>query len=204
MLRIVKTVQAAGKQLQDRAETFCLGSTHVLVVADGAGGSSGGAEAADFVTRRIREMGRFQILDSDSLSRLLERLDGEMAEKELYGETTCVVVAVTEDGLAGASVGDSGAWLISKMEADNLTSEQCRRPFLGSGRAKAIGFSRESFEGTLLVASDGLFKYTSIDMIEEVIRSADLDEALQKLIGLVRYPSGNLPDDLSIVLARKI
>jgi hypothetical protein len=47
MFRALKTIQAGNLELQDRAEFFWCGSNLVLVVADGAGGRSGGAEAAD-------------------------------------------------------------------------------------------------------------------------------------------------------------
>jgi len=201
-LKISKLVQAGGRELQDRVETFHLGSSHVLVVADGAGGMSGGAEAAEYVVRRVRELVSPIMFSPDGMSQLLIRLDREMAAAGSYGETTCVVVAVVEGGIVGTSVGDSGAWLISQSEADNLTAAQCRKPFVGSGRAIPVGFSRGSLRDTLLIASDGLLKYTSVECIVAASQAADLDDATNNLIKLVRYPSGSLPDDISILLAR--
>lgn len=201
-LKISKLVQAGGRELQDRAEVFHQGPTHVLVVADGAGGMSGGAEAAEYVVRHVHELLNPSIFSPDGLSQILIRLDREMAAAGSYGETTCVIVAVMESGIVGTSVGDSEAWLISRSAADNLTAAQCRKPFVGSGRAIPIGFSRGSLRDTLLIASDGLLKYTSVECIVAASQAADLDEVSNNLIKLVRYPSGALPDDISILLAR--
>ena len=204
MFRVSKTVQAGGKELQDRADFFQLGSTLVLVLADGAGGLSGGAEAAEFLVRRLRESVSPSSCNPEGLSRLLGGLDQEMADHGAYGETTGIVVTLAESGIIGASVGDSGAWIVSPAGVDDLTANQRRKPFVGSGRAVPIGFSRKGFAGTLLVASDGLLKYTSQECIASAAQGTDLDGCCRNLVALVRYPSGALPDDISILLARKI
>jgi hypothetical protein len=202
MLNVAKHVEAGGKDLQDRAEFFWHGSTLYLVLGDGAGGMSGGAEAAEFVMQRVKAEADSAALSPEALSNLLSAVDREMAAIGAYGETTCVLAAVSEAGIVGASVGDSGAWSISKSGVDDITANQCRKPFIGSGRANPVGFSRGPLQGTLLVASDGLLKYTSAERIAEATLCSDLNEVLRKLVGLVRYPSSMLPDDLSILLAR--
>jgi serine/threonine protein phosphatase PrpC len=203
MINVSKTVLAGESELQDCAESFQVGSILVLVVADGAGGLSGGAEAAEFLVRRVRELASPSIIAPEGVSGLLESADREMAAAGAYGETTGVVVAASESGIVGASVGDSGAWIISSSGVDDLTANQFRKPFIGSGRAIPVGFSRNGFEGTLLVASDGLLKYAGRDHIASAVQAMDLDEASRNLVALVRYPSGTLPDDTSILLARK-
>src|SRR5262249_92232 len=147
--------------LQDRAEIFCCGSNLILVVADGAGGRSGGAEAAQFIVEGIKKQIASTNLDPEGLTSLLILLDQEMLPKGTYGETTCVMVVLYENGIAGASVGDSGALVFSKTGTQDLTANQARKPFLGNGCAIPIGFARKQLDGTLLVASDGLLKYTS-------------------------------------------
>jgi hypothetical protein len=54
MLDVAKHLEAGGTELQDRAEFFWVASALVLVVADGAGGMSGGAEAAEFVVQFVK------------------------------------------------------------------------------------------------------------------------------------------------------
>jgi PPM family protein phosphatase len=204
MFKVAKMVQAGGGELQDRAEWFWHGSNLILIVADGAGGISGGAEAAQFAVNHAREKLSSVALNREGLAKLLTLIDRQMASTRKYGETTCVVVALTEMKVFGASVGDSGAWIISQSGAQNLTANQCRKPFMGSGCATPVGFERATWDGTLLLASDGLLKYTSSEKITHASLGSDLDRAAQDLVELVRYPSGALPDDVSIVLARRV
>ena len=202
MFSACKQIRAGESDLQDRADFFSIGSNLILIIADGAGGMSGGAEAAEFTVEALKKKINVNSLTSQGIANVLLSIDEEMARIGAYGETTCVVAAVSESGVIGASVGDSGAWLISEAGADNLTAHQQLKPFLGSGRATPVGFSRNQFQGTLLVASDGLLKYASIERIAAVAITLDLDQASRDLIELVRYPSGALPDDTSVVLAR--
>ena len=203
MFAASKQIQAGGRELQDRAEFFWCGSNLVLVVADGAGGMSGGAEAAEFVVEGIKQRIGSVAMNRRGLEELLAFLDREMAAKGAFGETTCVLVVLSDDGVIGASVGDSGAFIFSKNETENLTANQIRKPFLGSGRATPVSFTRRLLYGTLLAASDGLLKYASLETIAMTVLGAEFDEAAKKLIDLVRYQSGGLPDDVSILLARQ-
>jgi serine/threonine protein phosphatase PrpC len=204
MFATAKQIHAGGNELQDRAENFWLGSNLVLVVADGAGGRSGAAEAAEFVTRRVKQILHSISLSPKGLSELLKSIDQQMVAAGNVGETTCVIAVLSENGIVGASVGDSGAWCISTSGVDDLTGNQSRKPFLGVGGATPFGFMRDSLKGTLLVASDGLLKYASAERIATVALADDVEKSAQNLVELVRYPSGALPDDISILLARKI
>jgi PPM family protein phosphatase len=204
MFATAKQIHAGGSELQDRAEFFWCDSNLVLVVADGAGGMSGGAEAAQFLVESVKKRIGSISMNANGLREILSSLDREMATIGAYGETTGVVVVLSEDGILGASVGDSGALDFAKTGMENLTASQVRKPFLGSGRAIPISFTRELLNGTLLVATDGLLKYTSSEKIAATILAADFDETASKLVELVRYQSGGLPDDVSILLARKI
>lgn len=126
-----------------------------------------------------------------------------MSASGTLGETTCIIVILSEAEIIGASVGDSGALIFSKDGVDNLTRNQIRKPLLGSGQASPVGFSQTHLDGVLLIASDGLLKYTSQEKIAATIAASGFDEAAKKLIDLVRYQSGTLPDDVSILLTRK-
>ena len=204
MFTASKQIHAGGKELQDRAEFFWCGSNLVLVVADGAGGMSGGAEAAQFLVQGIKQRIGSTSMNTDGLTELLAVLDREMADIGAYGETTGVVVVLSGSGIFGASVGDSGAFICSKAGLENLTANQVRKPFLGSGRAIPIRFTHELSNGTLLVATDGLLKYTSLEKIAATVFASDFESAASKLVELVRYQSGALPDDISILLARPL
>jgi serine/threonine protein phosphatase PrpC len=59
-------------------------------------------------------------------------------------------------------------------------------------------------EATLLVASDGLFRTAKPMDIARIARMADLDRAANALVDLVRTDVGNVLDDVSIVLARRL
>jgi PPM family protein phosphatase len=203
MFATSKQIHAGEKELQDRAEFFWSDSNLVLVVADGAGGMSGGAEAAQFLVEGVKERIGSTSMNTDGLNELLTVLDREMVAIGAFGETTGVVVVLSDSGIFGASAGDSGAFVFSKTGLENLTANQIRKPFLGSGRAIPIPFTREQLNGTLLVATDGLLKYTSLEKIAATILAADFDSAANKLVELVRYQSGALPDDISILLARQ-
>ena len=202
MFTAAKTVQSGGRELQDRAEYFYQGSNLIVVVADGAGGMSGGAEAADFVIQQVRQAINSHTLNLEELREFLISVDQQMIAAKNIGETTCVIAALSGGRIIGASVGDSGAWIVSHSGIDNLTAQQCRKPFIGSGCAIPIGFERTTLHGTLLLASDGLLKYTSAELIAAVVLMPDLEQAAQKLIELVKYPSGALPDDVSVILVR--
>ncbi len=202
MFKVSKLIQEGGQELQDRAEFFWCNSDLILVLADGAGGRSGGAEAAEFVVASIKERIHSLDLSAKALCHLLITLDREMATSGKFGETTCVVVSLSSGGIVGASVGDFGALLFSQNGVRNLTDNQVRKPFVGTGGALPVGFNSSPLEGTLLVASDGLLKYTSQGKIAEAISAAEFNSAAEKLMALVRYQSGALPDDVSILLAR--
>lgn len=131
-------------------------------------------------------------------------LDQVVAEDHRAGETTFVFAVVHSRTLRGASVGDSGAWLVRPDGALlDLTAGQRRKPLVGSGAAVPISFGPHALEGRLLLASDGLFKYATRECIIAAVRIADLDEAVDALVALPRLPNGKLQDDVAVVLAEE-
>lgn len=177
-----------------------LGQRLVMIVADGAGGLSGGAEAAAMAAHSVSR--DVSILDSPaSCVALLQSLDRAIAQDKIAGETTCVLAVVVKGEVYGASVGDSGALLIGANGFEDLTKHQIRKPFLGSSCTSPVSFRHNLAGGDiLLMATDGLFKYTSPDRIAGVCRQASPEAATKQLVELVRYPSGALPDDITIIL----
>ena len=196
--------QSYRKQSQDRADVIEHADGVVIVVADGAGGMSGGSEAADTVVMRARAyVSRCEDLrDADGWCELLSGI-GRQIGAAGGGQSTAVIAAVFADGIFGASVGDSAAWAITADGYENLTADQVTKPLLGSGAAKPVGFSTDGLDGTLLVATDGLVKYAKPAAICGVARTGPVSAAAGKLIDLVRLRSGALQDDVAVVLCRE-
>jgi len=184
---------------EDRAAVF--GS--FAVVADGVGGRAGGGAAADAVVNAVQELAN-QPHSWDAV-RWLAELDQRMGSSSSVGETTAVVVRLTQLGLAGVAVGDSVAWWVTADDWSEQTSAAKPKPWVGSGAAVPIWFAKPLQQaGTLLLATDGLTKYTSAENIVNVIRTAPLDDTPRAIIELVRPPSGSgrLPDDVAVIVAR--
>jgi serine/threonine protein phosphatase PrpC len=199
---VSKKIQAGGSELQDRAEFFWNGPNLVLVLADGAGGLSGGAKAAQFVVESVKKEINTKLNSPEQLCSFLAALDRDMHGNGSFGETTGVILVLSNEKIIGASVGDSGALVISTTGVDHLTRSQIRKPLIGSGEAMPVAFERGTLDGTLLVASDGLLKYTPQEKIAATVAVSDLDGAADKLVSLVKYQSGTWPDDVSVLLAQ--
>jgi serine/threonine protein phosphatase PrpC len=198
-IQFVRRVVPARGPGQDFAEVMELADGLLLVVADGAGGIAGGWEAGHAAVERMQlESRRRAILTSRDLMGILADLDQTLCG---VGQTTAVVALVKPTGISGASVGDSAAWFIGPDEVVDLTGNQ-ERFRLGSGVARPTSFNLRPQPGTLLMASDGLFNYAPSDWICEAARGANMDQAADALVSLVRLKSGALQDDVGIVLAR--
>jgi serine/threonine protein phosphatase PrpC len=191
---IVSAIRVVGRE--DRAAVYPRPEAFVAVIADGAGGVSGGAQAADGVLAAVRAAGVPG--DATACAQLLAKLD----VPALGGETTAVMVVLLPDRLIGASIGDSGAWMVTADGHEDLTEGQNRKPLLGTGRAVPVPFTRFHPRGTLLLATDGLLKYVPHARIEELARAEDVDAAAEELQNASRLPAGDWPDDVAVVVVR--
>lgn len=181
---------------QDRALVLPCEHGVIVAVADGAGGTSGGAIAAKAVVDRVASVASHAY----DWSMLLAELDHAQIG---YGQTTAVVLWITRDKIVGASAGDSGAWIIRASGIEDITGHQHRKPLIGDGAIVTPIACGPLGGGTLLVASDGLLRYAKRDDIVRLAQGADIAAAAKALIELVRLPSGQLPDDVSVVLCRE-
>jgi serine/threonine protein phosphatase PrpC len=191
-------IAAAGRHGQDRAVALDRGTALMIALADGAGGTGNGALAAQAIVDAV--VG----LDGNERDArvLLAQLDTHLAR--LGGQSTAVIVAIDGTGLRGASVGDSGAWVVHGDEIVDLTDRQVRKPLVGDG-CVPVAFQAASLRGgTLIVASDGLFRYAKRDEIVRLVHNVDLHAAAHALVALVRLPNGGLQDDVAIVLCREL
>jgi serine/threonine protein phosphatase PrpC len=183
---------------EDRVEVFHDEDRIVIVVADGAAGTGSGDQAAETVVREVRAaVGRARS-EADWAATLVQ-VDCRVG----VGESTAVIVDLSAGGLCGASVGDSQAWIMEGGELDNLTAGQVRKPLLGTGEARPVGFSRGPLSGILVVASDGFANYVKRPELLRRISEYEFCEMPRKLVDLVRLRSGELWDDVSIVVCRK-
>jgi len=181
---------------QDRVSVSATRERVIIALADGAGGTAGGEQAARAV---IDAVATAQVDDWTAVLTELE-LDPDRLGP---GQTTAVVVTVTRDGIHGASAGDSGAWVIRDGQVEDLTRAQHRKPLIGD-HSIALPFSAGPLAGaTLLVASDGLLRYARPEAIARVASGPDLAAAARDLVELVRLPSGEVPDDVAVVLCRE-
>jgi len=199
--------EAANKCGDDRSIIMAFPQGSVIVVADGAGGSAGATDAStllvDFARSHINENG-FPETDLDCCA-LLHRADLAIRDDGQAGETTGVVVAVIPDALFGASVGDSGAWLILAQETYDLTGAQSRKPLLGTGESMPEPFNAELDGGVLIVATDGLWNYVNQDILCVLVRTpgASSTEIAAQLVASVRLSIGSLQDDVCVVVCRR-
>lgn len=202
-MHLTTHIIANGENAQDRLCVHRFADRVVMAVADGAGGRSGGAEAATLAIKIISQLASDLHTEEDCIA-ALQKAHAAIEKHESAGETTAVIAVVDGNEIFGASVGDSGAWLIADEDIHDLTADQNRKPFLGSGDIEPIGFSCSELEGALIIASDGLLKYASRDNIACTVRKSSFDTACQELVRLVRYPSGALPDDVAIAMCRLV
>ncbi len=187
---------------------FDCGRVTVGVVADGAGGTSGGASAAEqviaAVERAIAE-DRGLMREASWTQVLLEV--GVALETAGAGQTTAVVAATSDRLVVGASVGDSGALLISPGGALELTAGQARKPLLGSGLPRATAWSHPiGPRDALLLATDGVLKYAPEEALHTMARDSALSatDRCARMIDAARLPGGGLQDDAGLVYFRPL
>ena len=184
---------------EDRAAVIADRTHFLAVVADGAGGTGGGAEAADAVVSLVRE----HAPASDprrSWRQLLLDLDCDLAGSSHGGQTTAVVLEIVDGTIFGASVGDSCAWLLSDTETLELTTEHIRKPLLGSGACIPVSFGPVRGAKRVILGSDGLFKYVPLQAIHSHARCRDLTAGVEALVLAARLPSGGFQDDIAVIL----
>lgn len=190
-------VEAAGAAGQDRAAAFPFADGHLLIIADGAGGVSGGAAAAQTIVDALRAVDPARTHD---WVEVLRRLDVSLSSAPASGETTAVIAYLTDQEIVGASVGDSGGWMLVGIWL-NLLEDQRRKPLLGTGQAVPVGFGPFPTGERVLLGSDGLFKYVDAERIGQLARGSSLEGAASELVRAARLPSGALQDDVAVVIA---
>ena len=185
---------------EDRIAVVEYAGGRAIVVADGAGGVSGGARAADHLCGALST----ELPVAHDWSQWLRGCDCAMVADVACGLVAAVVLSVTDDGMVrGASVGDCEAWIFASGEAFDLTESQRRKPMLGSGDAEPVAFSGRLGSGTLVIGTDGLWTYTAALSRIGQAAARPLDDALAAMLDGVRLRSGTLQDDVGIAVCRR-
>jgi len=200
-----RAVAASRQKPEDAAEVFERADVLVVVVADGAGGIRGGDAASRSLVAVVESAAKDPTFAADDVGAWLDlfrRRHAALVSKGA-GETTGVVVVLGPQGLFGLSIGDSEAWIVTPSGIDNLTVGQQTRQRLGSGRVQLATFERPSLPGVLVIATDGLFKFASKEVIAGVVRADEIATAVDRLVELVRHPSGALADDVAVILVKR-
>ena len=170
-------------------------------VADGAGGTGNGALASQYISKALSELTAVsEFSHPDDFESFLRKIDLELLAENTGGESTAVIGIVNSGMVTGVSVGDSEAWLFNIEYELGITDHQNIKPLLGSGGAIPIGFGPIPLDKYLLVASDGLFKYTELTKLRTKLNSATVAAEIAQLSAL---PNGTYQDDVSVILIEK-
>jgi serine/threonine protein phosphatase PrpC len=192
------SITAAYRQrCEDRVKVVELDGGVVIVVADGAGGSGAGAEAAETVIREVTAAASLE-RDAEGWCEVLRQTDQRIGA----GESTCVVVARSARSIVGAGVGDSRVWLLENDDINDLTASQARKPLLGTGEARPVGFTCPPSPALLLACTDGFCNYVRREALLREILWIDFAVLAHRLVEMVRLPSRELWDDVGIVACK--
>ena len=203
MLQVAAYIEAAVGTGQDRILWLEADNLIGVALADGMGGMGGGTLAAETAVQASMDVLGAQpgLVLAPQWSVLFHAIDKQVSGTRDAGETT--LIALESDGqvVCGASAGDSEAWVIQGSQFNDLTKNQMRKPLVGSGQSDPVSFTAKLQGGLLLVASDGLFKYTRPEKICEAAKRVPLPDLPKALVDLVRLKSGKLQDDVAVFVA---
>jgi len=128
--------------------------------------------------------------------------DEAVCEDDEAGYCSLVSLCVSARGIWGASCGDSAALLLTGGRDILLTDGQRKNPPVGSSGARPTAFSARPAPGwTLLVVSDGVWKYVRWESIAETAarhRGQELIDALRR--AALEAGGGRLQDNFSVAL----
>ncbi len=178
----------------------------LCALADGQGGQAGGARAAPVaVEESLRAASSFPVNELRQAApwyAVVGAADETVCEDDAAGYCTLVSLGVSEREVWGASCGDSGALLLSGGRDLLLTEDQRKDPPVGSSAARPVAFSARLTPGwTLLVVSDGVWKFVGWEHIAEMAAQKQGQELIAALRGAAWDASGGrLPDDFSVAL----
>lgn len=201
-VQVASLVQQTSFYGADRIHIMERSDSTVLLLADGAGGMSGAKEAAEWIIQAFTQVVEKHEgpLHLDDLEILVRELDTKLLCERNTGNTTFVAVVIRPNQIYGVSVGDSRCWHYTEHYQLELTAQQYRVPFLGTGQAVPVAFGPFASEGLLLVSSDGLFDELRQPAIDEIVLSStNVDDIPKRLFARLTPNEKTLSDDISII-----
>jgi len=178
----------------------------IMALADGQGGRTGGADAAQTAVKRAVQVALSapvqKLLSGRFWVQLLLDVDKAVSDNPDAGFTTFVGVAITEQTIVGVSSGDSQAVLIRPTGiAVTLTDNQKKNPPVGSQMCHPTLFSAPvPANSRLLLMSDGVYKFVPSETIVSTIAEVEARDAIKTIRDLAVGRSGTLYDDFSVAI----
>ena len=148
----------------------------LIALADGADSSEGAQIAAARTVNELARCFRNGTLPEDPQEwvMVLETIDRVVFSDPDAGETSTLVMLVQQGVVIGASVGDSLAYVVPPVgQPQLLTSQQRRRPRIGTGIASPIGFGPVRLEGKLITRRAARFDADDLPLTITAARSSD-------------------------------
>ncbi|MEM9480780.1 MAG: protein phosphatase 2C domain-containing protein [Verrucomicrobiota bacterium] len=181
-------------------------ANYLCFIADGQGGRPNGALASKIACQAGLEAALstpFEELQSESRwTEIICRSDMRVSSLAEGGLTTLIGLTVSEQGIFGASVGDSMALVFdSDGELFVATESQKKSPPIGSSEAVPVAFFKSFGPSSLLtLMTDGVWKYAGVSKITAILSGVISQQSIPMIRSSAALQTGNLPDDFSIVL----
>ncbi len=173
----------------------------LALLADGAGGTSGGRESATWALDELERRLKSVRIGREPLRHVMSELAVEAQERSA-GQTTLIVVQLTGTRLVGASIGDSEVRLFDPTSCQTLTDGQQRKP-PEAASPRIHSFEAElQFNALLVIASDGLWRFAHEPLPAVDTVRGSLPSIATALIDAARLPNGQLQDDVSLIAIR--
>lgn len=179
-------------------------------VADGQGGRSGAARAAQVACQTFMDQAEacdsaLLIAPANWLTWLL-MVDEAVRTDPTAGYCAFVALAVSETQVVGASCGDCAALAYSAgRKPAVLTDRQSKNPPVGSGMARFTPFALSlTPPWTVLLCSDGVWKYGGWDALMALDPLQPGEEIIASLRQRATLPrTGELQDDFTLVVLQQ-
>ena len=186
-------------EMQDSASMSVKHDYSLFIVADGAGGIGDGKHASQNAIDFVHSFLTGKEITLNNVKSCIKHVDHQLSLCDNYGETTLIVLIQTNNQIFGASVGDSSAIMVSKALVHDLTENQIRKPLVGSGEASPVGFGPLNVNGSIIIGTDGLFKYANFQKITEYMND---NRSASEIADLARLKSGAFSDDIAFILSK--
>ncbi len=179
-------------------------SVWVACIADGQGGQSNGAQAAQTACTSYFEKAASlpcrELFQEKIQQDLLHHVDDCVALTG--GFTTFIAMVFDHRSLIGGSSGDSKVYATTGQGTiEEFTISQHKNPPVGSGGAVFETFARPLFPRLrLLMVTDGVWKYAGYEKIKNALEADSFSEVASVLRAATLTRCGTtLPDDFSLI-----